>query len=68
MSETLKVAVIDQDSPNKEEKLDAIDEDMIEFHKFFTDRLKQSPASRMETAYLKTYLVYKVLGKEEMIR
>jgi hypothetical protein len=68
MSETLETKVIGLESPTKEEALSSVDEEMAEFHKFFTNKLGQSPADRREISYLKTYLVWKVLGPDRMTR
>ena len=54
--------------PSKEETLEAINQDITAFNEFFSGRLGQSPASRMEMAYLRTYLCLKLLGQEEMTR
>lgn len=73
MSETLKVDVINrrpelEQLPEKEQLLEFIDSDMKAFQEFFESDLGQNPPHPVERAYLKTYLAFKLLGREAMIK
>jgi len=73
MSETLKIDVINRrpeldQLPEKEQMLEFIDKDMEAFQEFFQRDLKQTPPHPAERAYLKTYLAFKLLGREAMIK
>lgn len=73
MSETLEVKVINRKPeldqlPEKEQLLEFIDQDMEAFQSFFQIEMKQGPAHPVEKAYLKTYLAFKLLGREAMLK
>jgi len=65
---TVDVSEPESVPPSKEELLEAIDKEMAEFNIFFELGLKQSPPTPMERAYLKTFLVWKLLGPDQMVK
>lgn len=70
MSETLRVEMIDPKTapPSNEEAVAAVDSEMSEFNSFFQKALEQNPPDPYERAYLKTYLMYKLIGPERMVK